>query len=424
MNYIHYTYKVTNLINGKYYFGKHSQEFGKIDNYFGSGIIISKALSKYGHSNFIKEVLEFFSTEDEAFEAEKKLLDEYVLLDEYCYNIYPGGKGAPIGEKHPMFNKLTVYDKNNKLIIISKEEYYSNKELYKTTQSGKLSVYDENNNKLFIDKKDYNQNIHTSIYKGIPLKDSAKEKLKNNSSLIAKVCVVDDEHCGFKLISKEEYASGIYKSHLYGKKHTQETKDKISISKKGTNHSDESKKKISNSLIGKFVGDKSPNYNKTGIEAPAYGYVMVRDENDNVFRTSTDNEDYINKKLKFAFSGKNSSLYNKIPVKIEGKCKFISVDEYANGSYDHVNKGNIRTKETKDKISKTLTGRKLSEDHKNKVCLNLDRRRKVIIDGIEFLSIKDAKHYCKNILLISYKEMKSRLKDDNFQNWYYKDLKR
>ena len=38
---IHYTYKTTNLINDKVYFGKHSQSFGKIDNYFGSGISIT-----------------------------------------------------------------------------------------------------------------------------------------------------------------------------------------------------------------------------------------------------------------------------------------------------------------------------------------------------------------------------------------------
>lgn len=251
MNYIHYTYKITNIINGKYYFGKHSQEFGKIDNYFGSGVIISRAIEKYGRSNFIKEVLEFFSSEREAFEAEKNLLNESVLLDEYCYNIYPGGKGAPNGEKHPMFNKLSVYDKNNKLIIITREEYYLNKELYRTTQLRKITIYDENGNKIFIDKENYDPVIHRSIYKGIKLSNSAKEKLKLNSSLIDSVCVIDTNG-GFALVSKEEYKTGNYISSHYGKKHSDETKNKISIANKGKKHSDEAKQKISKSLIAKF----------------------------------------------------------------------------------------------------------------------------------------------------------------------------
>jgi hypothetical protein len=38
---IHYTYKTTNLINNKVYFGKHTQTFSKIDNYFVNDISIT-----------------------------------------------------------------------------------------------------------------------------------------------------------------------------------------------------------------------------------------------------------------------------------------------------------------------------------------------------------------------------------------------
>ena len=38
---MHYAYKTTNLINNKVYFGKHTQSFGKIDNYFVNDISIT-----------------------------------------------------------------------------------------------------------------------------------------------------------------------------------------------------------------------------------------------------------------------------------------------------------------------------------------------------------------------------------------------
>jgi hypothetical protein len=48
----YYIYITTNLINGKQYIGKH---YGLInDDYFGSGILLQKALKKYGKENFKK----------------------------------------------------------------------------------------------------------------------------------------------------------------------------------------------------------------------------------------------------------------------------------------------------------------------------------------------------------------------------------
>lgn len=52
-----YIYKTTNLINGKFYIGKHKSE--KYDpSYYGSGKIIRLAIKKYGLENFKNEVLE------------------------------------------------------------------------------------------------------------------------------------------------------------------------------------------------------------------------------------------------------------------------------------------------------------------------------------------------------------------------------
>lgn len=103
------------------------------------------------------------------------------------------------------------------------------------------------------------------------------------------------------------------------------------------------------------------------------------------------------------------------------KKTLISKDDinYINGKYEHANKGNIHSEETKKKISDKLTGRKLSEEHKAKVCLNLDRRKKVMINNIIFDSVKDAKLYCKNVLNISYRQMKKQINSADFEDWFY-----
>ena len=47
-------YKTTNLINGKVYIGKDRKNN---PSYLGSGILLQKAIRKYGSDNFKKETL-------------------------------------------------------------------------------------------------------------------------------------------------------------------------------------------------------------------------------------------------------------------------------------------------------------------------------------------------------------------------------
>lgn len=90
MNKQYYIYLTTNLINGKKYIGQH---YGKLnDQYYGSGVILIKAIEEYGKENFTKEVLEI-TTKEKIDEREKYYIAKYnAVEDQNFYNLSEGGQ--------------------------------------------------------------------------------------------------------------------------------------------------------------------------------------------------------------------------------------------------------------------------------------------------------------------------------------------
>ncbi|ARW57436.1 homing endonuclease [Serratia phage X20] len=89
----HYTYKTTNLCNGKIYYGVHSTN-DLSDGYLGSGKSFELAKKKYGKDNFKKEILSHHSSREEAMDAERLLITEDIVLDRNTYNNALGGGGG------------------------------------------------------------------------------------------------------------------------------------------------------------------------------------------------------------------------------------------------------------------------------------------------------------------------------------------
>lgn len=87
----HFVYKITNLINQKYYIGVHSTN-NLDDGYMGSGTAIKNAIEKYGIENFKREIVEFVGSAEEKWLAEIKHVTLEVVRDENSYNMAPGGK--------------------------------------------------------------------------------------------------------------------------------------------------------------------------------------------------------------------------------------------------------------------------------------------------------------------------------------------
>ena len=110
---IFYIYKTTNLINKKYYIGKHCTT--KLENdYLGSGKQLRYSVRKYGKENFKKEILEFCNSPEHLAEREKEIVNKELLIDSLCMNLMIGGKGGnnfKSKEEANNFSKLGINKK-------------------------------------------------------------------------------------------------------------------------------------------------------------------------------------------------------------------------------------------------------------------------------------------------------------------------
>jgi hypothetical protein len=93
---MYYTvYKITNLLNHKYYIGVH-RTLDLNDLYMGSGKLIRLSITKHGLENFKKEYLAVFDNPEEMFKMESELVNEEFVKSENSYNMSTGGHGGCI----------------------------------------------------------------------------------------------------------------------------------------------------------------------------------------------------------------------------------------------------------------------------------------------------------------------------------------
>jgi hypothetical protein len=109
-------YKTTNLVNGKFYIG---QDSNNDPNYLGSGLLINKAIKKYGKNNFLKEVLENCNSKEELDEKEKFWISN-LSATTIGYNISFGGTGGDL------YNCLSEEEKINNIKIKSQNAKIKN----------------------------------------------------------------------------------------------------------------------------------------------------------------------------------------------------------------------------------------------------------------------------------------------------------
>lgn len=101
----HYVYKTTNLINQKFYVGRHSSNKNpEKDNYLGSGEVFSQSFRKNGRKNFKREILEFCRDFEILCKREEFWIKELKAV-ELGYNLTERSTGAKSGEKNHMYGK-------------------------------------------------------------------------------------------------------------------------------------------------------------------------------------------------------------------------------------------------------------------------------------------------------------------------------
>lgn len=157
MRQIHYFYKITNLINGKFYYGIRSCYClpGK-DPYMGSGTILHSAYKKYGIDNFKKEILRICKTREDASDLERWIVTEELAKNTNCYNIIVGGDNPK-----QFYGGVRCYFED-KYVIVSNSEYKKNKDLYKSVIKGKV-LANINGKNTFVDTEVYrNDNLELS----------------------------------------------------------------------------------------------------------------------------------------------------------------------------------------------------------------------------------------------------------------------
>lgn len=158
----HYCYKITNLVNGHFYYGIHSTN-NLNDSYMGSGKVLRTAMNIYGRENFKKEIVQMFRTREEASEYEHRIVTDELVRSHACYNVKIGGdsgeyfgtrmaRDAASGEFKRCYEDddrlrtgefvyatkgmVNAKTQNGKYAMVPVQEYYSHKEQYKTPMAG------------------------------------------------------------------------------------------------------------------------------------------------------------------------------------------------------------------------------------------------------------------------------------------------
>jgi hypothetical protein len=105
-------YKTAHVSSGKEYIGIHKQIGNEFDGYLGSGLLLKRAIQKYGNNEFTRETLFSFDTLEDARNKERELVNIEYLLREDTFNISVGGTGG---------DTLAGYDEETKLRVRSKQ---------------------------------------------------------------------------------------------------------------------------------------------------------------------------------------------------------------------------------------------------------------------------------------------------------------
>lgn len=133
---IRYIYCITNLVNGKTYFGQHTLTEGRTfetDTYRGSGKLLWRAYEKYGKENFKRTcIIQGHFSKEQINRFERCMIACQRLCGKAEYNLADGGDG---GDTSKFINYSDEWrDKTRRRTLESRIEQFGSLDKYKAYQ--------------------------------------------------------------------------------------------------------------------------------------------------------------------------------------------------------------------------------------------------------------------------------------------------
>lgn len=149
---IHYIYKTTCNVTGRWYIGMHSTS-NEDDGYMGSGKRLRYSIRKYGKNNHTKEIFEYCDSREELINREREIINEDLISEDLCMNIALGGEGG-YGSKFLSKEQLSKGGVTSNLILQErlKDEEYRKEWVGKISKSVKEFYGDTRNGICFYDR--------------------------------------------------------------------------------------------------------------------------------------------------------------------------------------------------------------------------------------------------------------------------------
>ena len=137
---IHYIYKTTCNVTGRYYVGMHSA-YNLEDGYMGSGKRLRYSIRKHGIENHTKEILEYCATREALVLREIEIVTKELVENPMCMNLREGGTGGFSSEQQ----KLNAIKSNEKQKLlrqdpewVKKKSDLLSKSIKKAYEEGKI----------------------------------------------------------------------------------------------------------------------------------------------------------------------------------------------------------------------------------------------------------------------------------------------
>lgn len=198
----HFIYKTTNVLSGKYYIGMHSTD-NLDDGYLGSGTRLRHSIRKYGKGNHKVEILEFVKTRKELYKREEEIVTLNEIAKIECINLIVGGKNSGFMNEEHMIKCSKAGNENYLKKLHGDPEF--KKKLSKIATENNLRLISEG--KLKVPTYDWTNKIHSEETKK-KMSESKKGQGKGENNSQYGKCWITNESENKKIMRGDGIPDG------------------------------------------------------------------------------------------------------------------------------------------------------------------------------------------------------------------------